>query len=535
MQKKWLTIVDVDQIHSYICETDRLREMAGASSLLDEINRAETKEVFERIKKDGDRLLVNGGGVTKAAFTDRTIAEKFARTVANLYPQKTLLATATWCVEETGNGTFEDANDRAEVHLRALKASKERSHDSHSYTGIAVVTSPFLRRCSVCGIRPAIEKKDKEFFCAPCRTKRKARTKDISPIGNKGIHRIIQETVGYPKGSDGQFLPVEEIIPDDFGSLVLKTESQSGNFQDSAGGEKSFIGLIMADGNSIGEHIKNKVVSEDKMEAFSSALEELLRNAVVDAVKASYKDYSWVAWQGMKQLPLRVLMLGGDDLMIVTAGQLALPLAVNICRNFEKKSQTHDFSKRLCLKNGEKLTLSTGVAIGKHKHPFFDFMHLAEGLLASAKQKGLRLRGQNGGAPVSCIDFSAIRWSGRISLAAFRERLLEFKSGSDTFCLTAKPYTTEEMLAFVKGLGTLRGEIPRSKLKALPLIPGRMMAKAQMEDRAAEWAKQAGLSKLADLEYLFPGGEFWSKDTGLDTFVTRALDAVELMDFWPQK
>ncbi|MEA3416786.1 MAG: hypothetical protein U9R02_11640 [Thermodesulfobacteriota bacterium] len=104
MQKKWLAIVDIDQIHSYIFETDRLKEIAGASSLLDEINRNKIKELYEEIQQDGDKLLVNGGGITKAVFADCKRAKEFGCQAANLYPKHTYSATATWHMEEFQNG-----------------------------------------------------------------------------------------------------------------------------------------------------------------------------------------------------------------------------------------------------------------------------------------------------------------------------------------------------------------------------------------------------------------------------------------------
>lgn len=530
MQNKWLAIVDVDRIHSYICETDRLREIAGASSLLDEINRTKTKELYEKISTEADKLLVNGGGITKAVFADKDRAEEFGSKAARLYPEHTHSATATWCVEKFENGSFKEANERSELLLKELKATKGRN--GQSFTEINLITSPFLRRCSVCGVRPASKRIKEDLYCVSCLEKVNAREKDIAFVEQKGVHRLIQETLGHPKANDGNLIEVEDVIPYDFDSLVFKGQSQAGNFQDSAGTEKSFIGLIMADGNSIGEHIKAKVDSEDKIQQFSTALEVLIRKAVADAVKTSYNDYSWVAWQGMKTLPLRVLMLGGDDIMVVTAGQLALPLAVEICNNFEEGSQKDEFMTPLCLNEGEKLTLSAGVAIGKVKHPFFDFMHLAEGLLASAKQKGLKLR--DNGSPPSCIDFSAIRWSGRISLAAFREKLLEFEINSETFRLTAKPYTIDEFRSFVLGLEILRRKVPRSKLKALSGIPGKIMSREQMEDRAAEWCKRAGLSSFSEIKDLFPAGTFWGSERYSHKFITKVMDAVELLDFWPR-
>ena len=90
-------------------------------------------------------------------------------------------------------------------------------------------------------------------------------------------------------------------------------------------------------------------------------------------------------------------------------------------------------------------------------------------------------------------------------------------------------------MSFVIGMEALRKKTPRTKIKALSGIADRIITKEQMDDRAIEWCGQAGLSDFAEIKDLFPGRAFWNKDPHSSKFVTKALDAVELLDFWPKK
>jgi hypothetical protein len=86
MLMSFLVLHDADAIQGYVFATERLREIRGASALIDRVNRRETASLIGAYKRKGKRvekIYVGGGGVA-ATFEDQSSAEEFCLQVSRL-------------------------------------------------------------------------------------------------------------------------------------------------------------------------------------------------------------------------------------------------------------------------------------------------------------------------------------------------------------------------------------------------------------------------------------------------------------------
>jgi hypothetical protein len=172
-------------------------------------------------------------------------------------------------------------------------------------------------------------------------------------------------------------------------------------------GDTSMIGIVHVDGNGVGEKInkwlKEKVndgVDDDSVsreyQEWSKSLDQLGRDAlhaVVDRTcsridVSSDKQTAKVtgipaglsielsSLSGRFMLPLRPVLLGGDDLTFICDGRIALDLARTALCVFERSNIPHL----------GKISASAGIAIVRVRSPFARAYELAEKLCGSAKR-----------------------------------------------------------------------------------------------------------------------------------------------------
>jgi len=172
-------------------------------------------------------------------------------------------------------------------------------------------------------------------------------------------------------------------------------------------GDTSLIGVVHADGNGVGAKIKEWLIEKSEQQVdddtvrreyreWSQAIDRLGQaalRALVDRIcrkrngPQNKRKPCWVTGTPSRLefelkrsdegclLPLRPIVLGGDDLTFVCDGRIALDLAETVLSAFEGKELPH---------LGE-ISACAGVAVVRVHTPFAKAYRLAEGLCASAK------------------------------------------------------------------------------------------------------------------------------------------------------
>src|SRR5437588_3585775 len=87
--KRSLVALDTNHIKQYVFATDKLKEIRGASSILDNLNR----RVMQRIADDKEfharKVYTNGGAGLFLVDGDKEVADKFGQRVQQEYSKET--------------------------------------------------------------------------------------------------------------------------------------------------------------------------------------------------------------------------------------------------------------------------------------------------------------------------------------------------------------------------------------------------------------------------------------------------------------
>jgi len=275
-----LIAFDTNQIKQYVFATDKLKEIRGASAILDELNR----EFMPKIVK-GETVYSHGGSglfVVERGCEQSTIAE--VQRIYALHTGGAASITGVSCELPDGfdrtNGDIRPLWGQLSIRLNSVKARNLRAQ--------AIVTHPLLRPCVSCGVFYGSELRDTETVCLACACKR-----------DKNI--AIREQ--YPDK------------PDDFDKIGACSTPND------------YFALIYADGDGLGREL-GKCETLDKVQQFAKAVDESLREAVKEAIDG-------LPTQGYDQL-----LLGGDDLVMVIQAQSALEVALKIVDLFSAKTHS---------------------------------------------------------------------------------------------------------------------------------------------------------------------------------------------------
>jgi len=244
-----------------------------------------------------------------------------------------------------------------------------------------------------------------------------------------------------------------------------------------------YLALIHADGNDVGSSAGQ---GDSERACFFHRNRVLLRRAVKVAIDTHCPNEG--------QAPLIPLMLGGDDLLLVSRAEIALPFVVTLCTELEtlQKDAT-----------GFKLTLGVGVVFAKHTIPIHRLHEVAEQLAASAKR---RFRGLSDGDPKrSVVDWAVFSTAWVDDPEEVRRRDWLRGSESQLRVLSQRPVDVlgedriDSLQGLVRGAGQL-ARAPRSQFRYLvdQLSRGRVLSElafAELPHEAKGPLTEAGVKE----------------------------------------
>jgi hypothetical protein len=235
--------------------------------------------------------------------------------------------------------------------------------------------------------------------------------------------------------------------------------------------EDSHIAVVHIDGNGFGKHfinsstlIKSKELSEQVIEAVKKAFTHSIvcYSQIEEKVKHLIEPYNY----DNNILPIRPIILGGDDVTFVCHGKLGIWFAEKFMESFRNNTFTDNDGKE------QKFSSCAGVAIVKNKYPFYRAYQLAEELCGSAKSARKKYMDDNqiedGG---NWIDFQ-LAYSG-LGNTLEEVRKLQYLNVKGIAPLHNRPYCLDEMAGQIsvnqlKGYtATLNKTLPNSKIKDL--------------------------------------------------------------------
>ena len=283
----------------------------------------------------------------------------------------------------------------------------------------------------------------------------------------------------------------------------LKSIRLLGTFDGLAG--RGYLALIHADGNGVGGAAQ--LASAEERATFFHRNRVLLRRALRSAIDA--------VCAGAEVAPLQLLMLGGDDLLVVSRADMALPFVAKLCEELAGLQRDDGV--------GFKLTLGVGVVFARPTIPIHRLHDVAERLAASAKR---RFRGFSAAERRSVVDWAVYTTSWVDDPEEVRRRDWVRGAGDAARVLSRRPVD-----AAGSGLDSLQGLLDAAeKIKGAPRSQLRYLVEQLPRGRALAELAFAELSKQAR-KALGDAGvtEVWT-GTGDGPLLTSLLDLVEISE-----
>lgn len=385
----------VQGIQGFIYQTNKLKEIVGASELVERIctdlfaevlyagspearqpdPEKRRKDLLKKLEADPNAIM-NAAGNIKYLFPSeeecRRVVRIFPKTVMQFAPGITISQAV---VEMQGEAGFSDAVKTLERNLRTQRSRQMRDL-SVGLTGILRSRETGL---PVTHIRTS--KKGTEYLDSAT----------FHKLFDEGGHRKETFAILCRKAFGPDIRLDHRRLPHDVAQMT---------------GSNDWVAVIHADGNGLGQIVQKIGTDRELFREFSRKLDAATTAAAVRAFEAAVKPL--VKDDGM--IPMRPIVLSGDDLTVICRADIAIPFTEAFLRYFEE--ETGERLGALLRRDGDfvfsdhslYLSACAGIAFIKSSFPFHFGYRLAEALCDRAKKDTKALfRADAGNLPASCL------------------------------------------------------------------------------------------------------------------------------------
>ena len=322
---KYLYGASVQGIQSFIFETNKLKEIVGASEIVEKVCTELFKEFY---KGNADNIILSAAGNIKIQTDNvddiKQLVKCFPKRVAEFAPGITISQAVVKC-----EGDEKDYISKLEVKL------KEQRNRPMIATEISAIGIERSRRTGKSAVKYEAIKKDKRENIDSATLKKISTSK-----GNSLIKKLF---------------------------LNAKVENFSNDMAELTNKKCKWLAVIHADGNGLGKIIQNL---NEPIKTFSEKLNEATENAAKTAFDTVIQSKI-----NNNIYPIRPIVIGGDDLTVICRADLALDFIQSYLKAFQENGQEYN------------LTASAGVSFVKESYPFHYAVDLAEQLCAESKKK----------------------------------------------------------------------------------------------------------------------------------------------------
>lgn len=326
--------------------------------------------------------------------------------------------------------------------------------------------------------------------------------------------------------------------------------------------KESYISVIHIDGNNMGvkfsccKNIQERKQLSQKVQAnVEAAFDKLLQKIVAEyASYEDYLDYETMTKGSCRILPIRPIIIGGDDITFVCPGRLGLHFAQYFMEQLCElplldDARYKEMSAQLQIGNGgaaknlnKNLSCCAGVAVVPAKYPFFRAYDLAEQLCGAAK-KNSRANDD------SWLDFAILHGEMTPELEQLRQQQYVNLMGDN---LHGGPYQVKANGAAENSLGGLldlaealdydsdskdiwKIKVARNKVKKLrEVLCGDNHGVVRFLENTPE-IKKILCDKTCKAKADVSAADFWENGTEKGQRTTKFIDAIEIIDFIPVK
>lgn len=447
-----LTAIDVIGIQDYIFASNMMRDVIAASHLVDWATSAGIDGALRSLGNGAPdpRVIVAAGGNAILEFDDQNAAKTYIRHYTRALVETTPGLDVAVAHVDCQPGQLARGLLALQIRLAEAKLSR---HPHAPQLGLSV-----MQPCAATGLPAGVQlSREQSHLSTQIAAIRASDVRDT-------VRRRWQEYIPSP----------EDMPPEVRRRNVALEFPEELNRMGRSTGELSQIGVVHVDGNSFGnrihrwlcQHLQQKTnddVIKQQHQLWSTALREVgervlksLVSRIVGRLEVRQETDGqhqriYVAGRSGPDneldfrlfdktedrrqtvfLPIRPILLGGDDLTFVCDGRIALDLAAFALREFNRVAGEIEDLKIL---GDAPLTACAGVMIDRAHAPFDRTYAFSEQLCASAKAaRKLAMRG--GDSDGAWMDWHIGSVRPGESLEQMRER--EYRSSAGE--LTMRPY-----------------------------------------------------------------------------------------------
>lgn len=426
-RQQWWVSFDVDHIKQYLLATTRLRGIRGASSLLRNLDDQRESWIKEVIPDAA--IVYSAGGGAAVLVSDREEGERLIAHVTRRFRAETITASISGILlpplESTDGQQFGWRMKQAVERLRQVKAAKAEM--------TTLPVEPYLRLCKLCGQHPAVEHaydRNDDWLCKSC-------AKKLKEGGRNVLYDKFRE---YAQQGKNHHVWTERALPEDLdhiGTVSLPI---------------NYIGFIMLDGNHIGD-LLGKLGAREELRAFSQGLEYLTKHQTFTALQryGQPRQINRDPAPSETVAPFEIVLMGGDDVVLITAADIAMDVALVISEGFERDSRREVLEKAGLTEERDRLTMAGGIVLAHADFPIPAMYSLTEALQKSAK-KFCASHGYKTGA----LDFLVVS-GGNIDVEDLRRNTPQ-----------RRPYTLEDMRSLLRYIRKFKkNNFPMSQLHSM--------------------------------------------------------------------
>ncbi len=424
---KYLYGAAVQGIQGFIFQTNKLREIVGASELVEEICTSKFEDLFGQvcIAYNKENCILHAAGNIKYIFETKEDCEKivkeFPKAIFEFAPGVTVSQAVVvfdnieWkedmpvFVEKDVDGknrkvfqSFKNAVNELEKRLRAQRNKPMRS----ATLGLMGIERSRQTGLSVTFVKSETRFGKKEDLHLDEGTKAKLYA-DPSGERLKTTKKLCEKAfcISFKDHDDRIAYNIEDITKNN-----------------------DWIAIIHADGNGLGQVVQKVGKDQDLFKQFSEKLDEATTASAVKAYNYVKEEHHL---KDDELIPIRPIVLGGDDLTVICRADLALDYVAEFIKQFENKTreQLGEILQKYNVFENEtnkRLTACAGIAYIKSSFPFYYGYNLAETLCSLAKKdakdsdeirEGKKL-------PKSCLMFHKVQDSFSEDWSAIAKREL---------------------------------------------------------------------------------------------------------------
>ena len=411
----------IQGIQGFIFETNKLKEIVGASNLIEKFTSEKFMNDFLKenaVPACGYTILRNAGGNIRISFEakQKNVLKVFVKEFPKYIMQQAYGITISQAVKEYKEGEYLSATQSLEI---LLKSTRNR------------VPLPLDAKFALMKQAPRTGKphyKNKKQWDGILK-------KDKIEYYDKASWQKFEESEPAQKNLILNKMGIDE---KDYSKFPLELSQISNT--------KNKIAVIHADGNKMGlllqkmaEKLKGKKDKEiqDEFKKFSTDIEEATRKAIGDAFKEVSDKYFELSKYNTTnhQIPFRPIVIGGDDVTVICHADIAIDFIRLYMDKFQENTKTNLSS----IVNAygldefkEGLTVCAGIAYCNEKFPFHYAVSLAEVLCGRAKNISNR---EN-----SCLLFHNIHGAAFVDYEQYVQNELIVDNGTTATHLEYGPY-----------------------------------------------------------------------------------------------